>query len=79
MSALVQCDDRGNLRIRGVPIVSYSPSGAVDQVRLMFGDDSDVDVLDPPTPEGRGNMSSRLPEMKSVQAVKALSRAEAAR
>lgn len=67
------------LRVRGVPIVSYSPSGAVDQVRLMFEDDADVEVLDPPAADSAGNIPSRLPEMKSVQAVKALSRAEAAR
>ena len=67
------------LRVRGVPIVSYSPSGAVDQVRLMFEDDADVDVLDPPASDSTGNLSSALPEMRSVQGVKGLSRAEAAR
>jgi len=67
------------LRVRGVPIVSYSPSGGVDQVRLMFEDDRDVDVLDPPTQDSTTGISSRLPELTSVQAVKALSRPEAAR
>jgi signal transduction histidine kinase/ActR/RegA family two-component response regulator len=67
------------IRIRGVPLAFYSPSGQVNQVRLMFEDDSDVDVLDPPAPDDGSNQPPRLPEMKSVQAVKALSRTEAAR
>ena len=68
------------IRVRGVPLAFYSPSGEVNQVRLMFEDDSDVDVLEPPGPaDGDEKSSAALPEKKSVQAVKALSRTEAAR
>jgi len=70
------------LRVRGVPMAFYSPSGKIDHVRLMFDDESDVDVLEPPA---SGNSlavsagSSDLPEIRSMKAVKALPRAEAGR
>ena len=67
------------LRVRGVPLASYSPSGELDQVRLMFEDDSSLDVLDPPAPDNGTSSSSNLPELKSISAVKALSRSEALR
>jgi signal transduction histidine kinase/ActR/RegA family two-component response regulator len=67
------------LRVRGVPLAFYSPSGAIDHVRLMFEDDSNLDVLDTPPPEVSPAFSSTLPELRSIKAVKALPRAEAAR
>ena len=66
------------IRVRGVPLAFYSPSGEVEQVRLMFEDDSDVDVLDPPAPDAVGNFLT-LPQKRSVAEVKALSRADAGR
>ncbi len=67
-----------HLRVRGVPIGLYSPSGRVNQVRLMFEDDSDLDILDGPIPQP-ANSASSLPTVRSVEAVKALPRSEAAR
>ena len=66
------------LRVRGVPLASYSPSGKVDQVRVMFEDDSNIDVLDPLAPNSSSNSAAALAEIRSIAAVKALSRAEAA-
>lgn len=67
------------IRVRGVPLAFYSPSGKIDHVRLMFEDDSDVDVLDPPSTEPVSSLASALPEIRSIRAIKALPRQEAAR
>ncbi|MBS1874186.1 MAG: response regulator [Acidobacteria bacterium] len=67
------------LRVRGVPLASYSPSGELTQVRLMFESDADVDVLEPPTQEKPAAGGAPLHVLGSIQAVKALPREEAAR
>jgi len=67
------------LRVRGVPLAFYSPSGEIDHVRLMFENDSDVDVLDPPAEESSPAFPSSLPHLQSIRAVKSLPRDEATR
>jgi signal transduction histidine kinase/CheY-like chemotaxis protein len=70
------------LRVRGVPLAFYSPSGKIDHVRLMFDNESDVDVLESrpeETSRAAASVSGALPEIRSVRAVKALPRAEASR
>jgi signal transduction histidine kinase len=70
------------IRVRGVPLVFYSPAGKIDHVRLMFEDALDVDVLDPlrfepPGPENAA--APRLPVLRTAVAVKSLTRDEANR
>ena len=69
------------LRVRGVPLAFYSPSGAIDHVRLMFDDETDVDLLETRAEEKSGPVGAPggLSRIQSVKAVKDLPRAEAAR
>jgi len=71
------------VRVRGVPVAFYSPSGKLDHVRLMFESEADVDVLEPPSAGGSGTGgaagSNALSELQSIQAVKALPPEEAGR
>jgi signal transduction histidine kinase/CheY-like chemotaxis protein len=67
------------IRVRGVPLASYSPAGQIDQVRLMFADDADVDVLEPPAADVPAARGGSLPELMSVRAVKTLPRVDADR
>ena len=69
------------LRVRGVPLAFYSPAGAIDHVRLMFDDESDVDILEQPVKESSLTAARPgvLPEIRSVKATKELSNAEAGR
>lgn len=67
------------VRVRGVPFASYAPDGRVDSVRLMFDNETDVDVLEPPaaeTPAGT-EAHAAAPAIRSARDVKALSREEA--
>ncbi len=70
------------LRVRGVPLVYYTPVGEIDHVRLMFEDESDVDIIDQPAPQVPTATEPRnpgLPTLRSAREVKSLSAAEAAR
>lgn len=69
------------LRVRGVPLAFYSPAGTINNVRLMFDDEADVDVLEPPVNEGSlaAAGSGVLPEIRSVKAAKELPNTEAGR
>jgi len=69
------------LRVRGVPLAFYSPSGSLDHVRLMFDDESDVTLLDALPPVGTPGLAAAgaSPEIHSLQAIKELPRTEASR
>ena len=67
------------IRVRGVPLGFYSPPGALTEVRLIFQDDSDIDVLDDLSAKTAAPSNSNLPELGTLSAVKLLPRRDAAR
>jgi signal transduction histidine kinase len=69
------------IKVRGVPIASYSPSGSIDRVTLMFDSEIDVDILEAPigAPGTAAPDAATLPAMRSLREVKTLPRHEASR
>jgi len=67
------------IRVRGVPLPSFTPTGQLDRVRVMFEDDANVDILDPPIPDESVAQSASLPRLTTILAVKTLPRPETMR
>lgn len=63
------------LRVRGVPMVFYSPTGTVDHLQLLFEDESDVDVLE--KPQELSTDTRQLPLLTSIRQLKSLTAKEA--
>ena len=71
--------DGRRIRVRGVAMAFYSPAGELDHVRLMFDDESDVDVLEgykPAPAQPAAATGAALAPLTSVKALKQLPRAE---
>ncbi len=65
------------LRVRGVPLIYYTPSGRIDHLRLLFEDESDVDVLEAPPESQLAASAAGLPVLRSIRELKSLSAKQA--